>query len=91
MKSMILAIGAFGLLVAAPALAQAGGSTSKNPVKPPMSQPQSGGSMGAMSGKSGAMAHSSEAKESKAAEARETRMSMKHRKHHAKHRRTHHA
>lgn len=91
MKANILAFGAIGLLVAAPAVAQMGNSMSNGPTKAPMGQSQPRGSMGtSMTKQSGSMA-SGEANESSASEARENRMAMKHRMHYKKHHKVHHA
>ncbi|WP_157137044.1 hypothetical protein [Sphingomonas sp. PAMC 26617] len=92
MKATILAIGACGLLAAAPALAQMNNSMSNGSMKSaPMGQPKTGGSMGtSMSTQSGTTAKSEETKESSASEAHENKMAMKHRKHHKKHHRMHH-
>lgn len=80
MKATILAIGAFGLLVTGPALAQMDNSMSNGSMKAPMGQSKTRGSMA-----------SGKANESKATGARENRMAMKHRKHHKKHHRMHKA
>ena len=92
MKATILAVSAFGLLFAAPAIAQMDNAMSNGSMKKtPMSQSQKSGSMGSsMSNQSGKMTQTSESKESAMTEGHEHKMAMKHRKHHKKHHRMHH-